>query len=78
MSAGMPAPTASAAASRAAAAGGQGQETIVRVPAVVGATARMGGATGAGDRLVAAHLAAAVARDIIGVMGQSQDVAAAK
>ena len=29
-------------------------------------------------QLVAAHLAAAVARDIIGVMGQSQDVAAAK
>lgn len=48
-------------ASRAAAAGGQGLETIVRVPAVVGATARMGGATGAGDRLVAAHLAACAA-----------------
>lgn len=47
-------------ASRAAAAGGQGQETIVRVPSS-GSPARMGGATGAGDRLVAAHLAACAA-----------------
>ena len=49
-------------AHRAAAAGGQGRETIVRSPPAWSAGgAGMGGASGAGDRLVAAHLAACAA-----------------
>lgn len=47
-------------ANRAAAAGGRGLDTIVRLPAA-GAAAGTGGATGAGDRLVVAHLAACAA-----------------
>ena len=48
-------------AGQAAAAGGQGLDTIVRMPPAGPGPARAGGATGAGDRLVAAHLAACAA-----------------
>lgn len=46
---------------RAAAAGGQGLDTVIRAPSAGHTAAGVGGATGAGDRLVAAHLSACAA-----------------
>lgn len=48
-------------AGRAAASGGRDRDTVIRVPVAGSGAVGAGGATGAGDRFVAAHLAACAA-----------------